>query len=174
MSTSTDQHQLVSIAGVDNQPVGVICVKCGRVSWRDQDAENCGERDEQIIRDIGEWCSNDRKELTREFIRVFSQSMRLASLNNWAAECHKLAVARGKYRRWNALIGRNAIRSELDEWYAEASLAEAHPNATAYHEEEYGDLLHAVLSIGHQMGYDIDATLAGAMERNRKRAREGA
>lgn len=97
-----------------------------------------------------------------------------ATLNELAAECHELAVARGKYSRWNTLIGRNAIQSELTEWYAEASFAEDHPNDTAYHEEEYGDLLHAVLSVGHQMGYDIDAALAGAMERNRKRAKGGA
>lgn len=94
-------------------------------------------------------------------------------LNELAAECHQLATARNKYRTWSSLIGRNAIRSEVDEWYAEASYAEDYPNAKAYHHEEYGDILHAVLSVGHQMGYDIDAELAAAMKRNAERAEGG-
>lgn len=92
-----------------------------------------------------------------------------SGLNAIAEHCHRLAVARGKYPwHWSVQKGYGQIVRELDEWY---EVAES-PDETAA-AREYGDLLHAVLSVGAHMGYDIEACLRDAIRRNAERAKEG-
>lgn len=87
-----------------------------------------------------------------------------------AVECHKLALNRGKYPPgWRPLNGARAIIEEALEWCEAADLADRGGAGDAREVEEYGDLLHAVLSIGfHRVIYVPDA-LKGAMDRNRER-----
>lgn len=88
-------------------------------------------------------------------------------LNAVAAECHRLATARGKYhRKWTVSGGARQIIGECREWLVELEMG----NEVAA-SDEFGDILHAVLSVGHHMGYDVAECLARAMDRNRERVR---
>jgi len=90
------------------------------------------------------------------------------SLRRLAAECHELAVARGKYPSvWTPIHGCVAIEREVEEWWREAG---DDPEREA---QEMGDVIATVLSIAHHRGIDPAAALEGAIRRNRERAGRG-
>src|SRR5690625_6416987 len=92
-------------------------------------------------------------------------------LREQAEECHRLAVARGKYRTpypWNQAEA--DVIEELDEWSKELAREQSFVTRVfgvggkPRSHQEYGDLWHVVLSVGHQMGYDIHAALADVQQ----------
>jgi len=97
-----------------------------------------------------------------------------AGLNALAAECHRLAVARGEYDGWTPTAGVEQIEGEGHEWWNEA-LMQPWPRAVASESERaaVGQLLATVLSIAHHRGIDVEAALRDAMQRNRERAGRG-
>ncbi len=103
---------------------------------------------------------------------VSEQTMR-KSLAELAAECHELAVKRGKYPiDWTPEVGMGDISGELFELmaahvYEVACGPDDHLRQLAVNEA--GDALAALLSVTHQMGIDPDEALAGAIRRNRAR-----
>lgn len=92
--------------------------------------------------------------------------VRHSGINAIAEECHRLAVARGKYDGGQQPY--ESIISETTEWFIEMAQGNTEREA-----EEMGDLLHAVLSIAHHRGIDAEQALRDAMQRNRERAKEG-
>ena len=95
--------------------------------------------------------------------------VRHSGLNAIAEECHRLAVARGKYPDgWTAQTGWLQVHMELDEWLQEAKFEGKRDEAERI---EYGDLLHTVLSLGAHMGIDVEKELRDAMQRNAERVR---
>ena len=91
--------------------------------------------------------------------------VRNSGMSTIAAECHRLAKARGKYQEpWCLVFGRVDLGEELDEWYEAACAGDAEREA-----EEMGDLLHAVLSIAYHRGIDVEDALYNALRRNAER-----
>lgn len=61
----TGRHMLRLIAGEDNKPIGTVCVKCRRAAWFDySDAEDCGEGDAHVTRQLGDRCAGAPNDTT--------------------------------------------------------------------------------------------------------------
>lgn len=97
--------------------------------------------------------------------------VRNSGLGAIAAKCLRLALAaaRDKHREpWQLWHGYYAVREELNAWLAAEEVGDKE-NA----KREFGNILHAVLSLGAHMGYDIEAALCDVIWRNAERARSG-
>ena len=92
--------------------------------------------------------------------------VRHSGLNAIAEECYRLACPDG----WTVRTGWLQVEMELLEWLQEAKFEGKRNEAERI---EYGDLLHAVLSLGSHMGYDVEQELRDAIQRNAERARSG-
>lgn len=101
--------------------------------------------------------------------------VRHSGLTAIAEECRRLARARGRYSEgrypWTIDDGSRQMRKAIDEW--EIECMNCMNPSTKDQVEEYGDILHTVLSIGAHMGYDIEQALRDAMQRNAGTGEEG-
>lgn len=95
--------------------------------------------------------------------------VRNSGMSAIAAECHRQAVARGKYPEgWDLWTCYTHMDNKLEAWWDAAQCGNS-----AGEIEEIGDLLYAVLSIAHHRGIDADQALRRAMQRNAAKARSG-
>lgn len=108
--------------------------------------------------------------------------VRHSGLGAIAKECHRLAVARGKYvdgdersieKGIKALAGEVielASSHAIDRFLGMHSKDDGPTDPTI---DEFGDFLANTLSLAVEMGIDVERALRDAMQRNAERARSG-